>query len=716
MHHVLKLGQIAAWPPFRDCVGTPAAVVADVPSLQRGLVWSPGQVELLWDSLMRGFPVGSMVICRKMADEIQDARHTVVGPERDLVSHYLLDGQQRAQTIRLGYQDPFESELVNRAQILWLDLDPRKMWGTRSFLFRVATKAHPWGFGVDDKAAPVSLHMMRQSLEQCGLGNDVDNFPIRPTPLQCWPIDASVPIPFGWLAREAATGETSFWPRVRARAADMAAAHPGRKWAAKVDKFLGEAEVAGLDRIRDGVFRALVTEIVCLELPPDALSSESQRERESNPEEVTNVEHLFQRLNGGGTTLSPDDLAYSMIKAHWPGLDKNIEALAKTRRLPEARLVTLASRLPLVDRDGENPKISTEVKIGQLRKLGMGKKEAKLEFARFFQPGEECGLAPLLDQIGQWCGSANIDGSPGLPFVIQTSIAVGSRDVYALLLWMADRAIRLPGTASDEALRKPVQGLITALHWFGVDKNHAADAAMNALLQHPALTPTAFSGVLRCPGMEVDGWWRSRVPPSLKDLGSAMQIDGPLERWGWRNLLEREEVGPTMRECVRAVVENREMLIYAQRTFLAKRFGGYDPADRETWHLHSRPWDFDHILASAYLPHRKYKHKETVKQWLGSIGNLRVWPREDNRSDQDLLPEKKVYSMSRLDESFLCKVERDGLARGVEALKPSIEDTSHLRAFVNAARGRVLRIYGAWWGTDGLDIAYLTQAREAAST
>ena len=30
-----------------------------IPELQRGLVWKPAQVELLWDSILRGFPIGS---------------------------------------------------------------------------------------------------------------------------------------------------------------------------------------------------------------------------------------------------------------------------------------------------------------------------------------------------------------------------------------------------------------------------------------------------------------------------------------------------------------------------------------------------------------------------------------------------------------------------------------------------------------------------------
>ncbi len=75
---------------------------------------------------MRGFPVGSMVVCPKMADDVQEGRNTQAGVDRGKVTHHLLDGQQRAQAIRVGHQDPFSGAPDPKAQILWLDLNPSK--------------------------------------------------------------------------------------------------------------------------------------------------------------------------------------------------------------------------------------------------------------------------------------------------------------------------------------------------------------------------------------------------------------------------------------------------------------------------------------------------------------------------------------------------------------------------------------------------------------
>ena len=33
-----------------------------IPAIQRGLVWKPHQVELLWDSILRKFPIGAFTL------------------------------------------------------------------------------------------------------------------------------------------------------------------------------------------------------------------------------------------------------------------------------------------------------------------------------------------------------------------------------------------------------------------------------------------------------------------------------------------------------------------------------------------------------------------------------------------------------------------------------------------------------------------------------
>ena len=47
--------------------------IIDIPALQRGLVWAPHQVELLWDSILRGFPIGAFALTPVCGNEKQIA-------------------------------------------------------------------------------------------------------------------------------------------------------------------------------------------------------------------------------------------------------------------------------------------------------------------------------------------------------------------------------------------------------------------------------------------------------------------------------------------------------------------------------------------------------------------------------------------------------------------------------------------------------------------
>jgi len=67
--------------------------IISLPTVQRGFVWKPYQIENLWDSLLRGYPIGAFVLSPKKDDPGQ---------------YELLDGQQRASAICLGYYNPLK--------------------------------------------------------------------------------------------------------------------------------------------------------------------------------------------------------------------------------------------------------------------------------------------------------------------------------------------------------------------------------------------------------------------------------------------------------------------------------------------------------------------------------------------------------------------------------------------------------------------------------
>lgn len=715
MMRCFTLADIANWPPFREENAQLPRIVAGVPSLQRGLVWKPGKIELLWDSIMRGFPIGSLVVCKKRATDGQSTRYVADVDSR--VTHHLLDGQQRAQAIRLGFDEPaFGPGPGTEGPILWLDLQPRSLGETRRFLFRVTTKAHPWGYGADDEASPVGIRKIRDSLRQCGLEVKRDGIPRRPKPNGCWPIEAGAPVPLAWLTRSLLWGETAeaaFWTGIRSRCVAAQATPPHDRWAASVVRLLSDKP--RLRSIWDGLQRVRDTRVFCLEVPESALAA-SGREGDGRDEGVSSIEHLFHRLNRGGTPLDGDELAYSMVKAYWPQLESSITELSELRKLPAARLVRVAARLPFgvgssCSLTGTRRRLSAPVSVDQIRALAKdGSKADRETFDQFFSGGERGahgGLATVLEQVGRWCGPA--DGCD-MPAVLQTSIARSSPDVYALLLWMADRAAGT-GAGSDQALRTPIQGLVTALHWFALDKKQAVDAVASRLEGGP-LRKDAFAGILRHAQSQDDAPLVLLPPSTDRFEASLPQPHGPRREWGcWTALGSRErDIG----ETIKRILMLRELLIYAQRDYLKRRFD-YDPAVEETWAQHNRPWDFDHILPQKHVNRRTYsdENKAVLKEWaLSSIANERAWPMEQNRSDQHDRPTIKIGD-EYLADSFLTADELAGFDRGVDAIDAGRSDEQsaalHLAAFVLAARSRLVRIYASWYGPCGLDIGFLTK-------
>src|SRR5579871_1449421 len=144
VRHFYTLREIADWQ-------LKAASGVGLPDLQRGFVWKPYQTENLWDSVLRGFPVGTFILASP-----QDAQ----SQKREL-----LDGQQRATAIAFGFFDPWAENMPTEdlwrirwanVPILWLDLaeaeNPEIKFG-----FRLVTRSQPWGYERKDNQEPLAV-------------------------------------------------------------------------------------------------------------------------------------------------------------------------------------------------------------------------------------------------------------------------------------------------------------------------------------------------------------------------------------------------------------------------------------------------------------------------------------------------------------------------------------------------------------------------------
>ena len=148
---------------------------------------------------------------------------------------------------------------------------------------------------------------------------------------------------------------------------------------------------------------------------------------------------------------------------------------------------------------------------------------------------------------------------------------------------------------------------------------------------------------------------------------------------------------------------NRELLVYVQRSYFATEFGDFDPSNRLMWKGHNRPWDYDHILPSNKLDatgrsKRAGEFRQACKVWQQSIGNLIAVDFTFNRGAQDVKSASKKYETeeaSKLDGALDC----------VGAYDIELEDTENFeksKAFIVAVRNRLIELYRRWY--DSLDV------------
>jgi len=135
-----------------------------LPSIQRGVVWSSEQIEYLFDSLMRGYPIGSFLFWQvnkksvskfKFYDFLRDfhERDTIDNPEasvsrtEDITG--VLDGQQRLTALYIGlygkysYKIPWkrwDNDAAFPERELYLNLLRKPTGDSKEFDFQFLTK------------------------------------------------------------------------------------------------------------------------------------------------------------------------------------------------------------------------------------------------------------------------------------------------------------------------------------------------------------------------------------------------------------------------------------------------------------------------------------------------------------------------------------------------------------------------------------------------
>ena len=567
---IFSLKEIADW--------TKPNSIVEIPALQRGLVWKPRQVELLWDSLLRGFPIGSFMLS-DVVDGQSDAKY------------YLMDGQQRFNAISLGFNNDEKANAM-----LWIDVNPSEVKGsTRTYWVKATTDAHPWGFHNNDECTVLDTSEKRDAMSEFGLEN-MNIYNDKISIQQTWPYFAKCPIPLSIVLSASTENKKDFVRDIKDGFNSFCPIH------------LVDDDVI---KLYEAFKRLKDYKVGCCHLPLEVM----KKETEEDLTDQTTLEVLFNRINTGGTRISQDDLNYSAIKAYWPTIKNKNDELAKSYMNP-SKLVMLSFRLAALLKK-ENEKWVSDYSVKQIRTLAKSNEKTAIEN---LYNDKISGIDSILKRIDEWLG---VNQTNGVPAILRTSIACKSPDVYLLLMYFAKRSF-IDDIAIDPA---EIKALAFAIHWFGNNKKAVAEdiykRCKDAINIDSVLEGLSQSfhdcNILHVYSVEdVKNWYSNQCDCDPKWNFNKME-----ETDAWIHFFNRIFWYGSS--------EAREMLLYAQRHYINTHFCNYNPARSDLWEDYNRPWDFDHIIPQDWVNNKRQEYRAFDQIWLNCIGNMAAISYEINR-------------------------------------------------------------------------------------
>jgi len=714
----LQVREIAAWQLPELAYKQPLPCQASLPALQRGAVWKPQQVEALWDSLVRGFPIGAFLLApydarrgdKNYLHQQASTKTIETQPYNNLPRYHLLDGQQRANAIALGFLNLWNLPRKNAKAALWVDLEPPKAQDERDVVFRVVTRSHPWGYRFQDPGQRLAAKYRRDAWEayrQARAAQAKDEL-TRISQLdltEVWPWDAKAPVPFPLVLQAVESGEKDVWHQVRDQLHNLPYWRDNNKlpclanedWKSNILELLDnpsdhmERLIAGLRRLL-GTGGQSPTVIPAIVLPKEVIHNPAIDKPDSpEPSEETAppqdpIETLFIRVNAGGVSLSGEELIYSLLKATWPDAQKLVERIKHTF-MPPSRMVLLSARLMLARAERKSERPPGPLEVERFRRLIHGQDRQVRTFFQDLQNFWKSDAASQLFQIARdlLCDIPAKKGNYGLPPVLAAGISNRSNPeaFFLFLIWL-DRLREAgvdPRTKLDATAKRRLLGALTALSWFAQKPEACLQTLWQKLRQLPGQDLLGFfaAGVLR-PCLELTEQRQMQllplVPPDIlwdAIKSSIISADGfkrgknLWDKWEWwadfagsfekkRGLRQwyntylatwkKEEEGQDLLVSAWTKLADelrwkKELVLYAQRHAIRSWFPDFDPISPDHLEDTDHPWDFDHIHPQAYVAY-KWNMPRLIKDWHSSIGNLRAWPLEANRSDGAVPPLEKL--------------------------------------------------------------------------
>lgn len=570
-----------------------------IPNIQRGLVWKSLQMELLWDSILRGFPIGSMLVLDKKGFGEGD----------------LLDGQQRANAIIAGFNKTNILGEKKPKNIIWLDLTYTKSESDkerRKFGIRTTNSSHPWGY--DGYGNKLSASDRRESLRKAygdNYSRKKSDWDIRKfVPHYFSKQKDFLPIPLAILV-SAAKGKT------------ISNMQEFKNTVVGDVKKFSEKSPTWKNLYEDKVLKFIENE-ANKEFFSTFLELNNYRIIFNFVDNNDDIEILFNRVNSRGTQMTNAELAYAAIKHYGAKLCRcqNIGQVIKEKSVGimlEQNLAQLLFRYCFSDNN-----ISGEINASRIReKALLTGAEAKTDrvvnnLTKMFA-GENKTIDTIIKRTKEILLKSPDDYE--LPNFLMAEIASAKPNLFVLLFCIIEK---------QNNLKDPfVQALIFYLYCFSIN-NEPVRLIFEKVSGDEKIDEDAIINILRD---SISREWCYPIISSFKNFPALNEV-AFTSSWNIDRFSDVDGFSVFRLLFSYGNYQGYFMLKYAQRRFYKELFGDYDPSNKEQWDEINRPWDHDHIIPKRWIP-EDGEWKNCISQWVNSMGNIADIPYEENRGKSD---------------------------------------------------------------------------------
>lgn len=655
-----------------------------LPMIQRGFVWKPNQIIELWDSLLQGMPIGTLMVSEMLKDaNFADLRKSI--SDEGANEHKkigLVDGQQRTLAMLTGWV-PFKSgESSHR---LWVDFGDEPPAG-ECVRLRMTTKNQPFGYRRDNPNSKLTLddkRRARQRFYQCKepkkeeqQQKDVKNQAMEqfengmPYPAGA---KLSLPVDFSELLALWRRPPMDFKTKVeeslhkieyvecKGDPAEKLSVHPWQDLSET-----GKDQVRRhIDRLAEGFAKLMQAEIPLLKVEPAFFELDKSVGAEPP------LARLFKRIGSNATPLSDADYVYSILKHLMPDVHEMVERLHGQQHdgqhnvaalLTPTDLVMSALRLAAINWNVTDlvkpnkddfhrmiwPKKSQEIEDP------LAETEKRKEILKHLMDTEMKSYFELVNAYLQFNGSHDCD--IGLPRHIFPYL--GTPLVQVLLRLAHSGYLTMP--VNTERRADVVRLALYWLQWVN-DPAKASKIAFKVIMeqqnslseQEQALGGMIYQALVR-EGVGLP----LQTPEAIRSLGFHDSVIAnpkkPLVGHSrFHTKPDESEANRLVREFYRRWWRpwtcHHPMLLWCQREYV-----DHLPGDPMAGMEEDTPYDFDHILPQSHwsgwtgaLRGTRFldcfnSTEESQYEVIGNaLGNVRVWGSSGNRSDGDASPESK---------------------------------------------------------------------------